>query len=291
MAIFDGASEAAIRLAAFAGIFLIMALLELALPRRRLRYSKARRWFTNVAVGAIDSLIVRLMGAFVVPLAAVSTALYVEAQGWGLFNWLDWPVWLEITLAVILLDLAIYGQHVASHKIPVLWLLHRVHHSDVDFDVTTAVRFHPVEIALSMLYKIVLVLILGPAPVAVVIFEIILNGCAMFNHANLALPGWLDRSLRLILVTPDMHRVHHSVIHAEHDTNYGFNLSIWDRIFGTYKAQPAKGHEQMRIGLEPWQDSRPTRLDWALLLPFREPDSTASATGSQAQEAAKTREA
>lgn len=269
MDMFGGISEGAVRFTAFAGIFLAMALLELMIPKRDLGAPKSRRWFTNIAIAGIDSLIVRLMALFVVPLVAVAAALYAEQAQLGLFNWLDWPVWLEIVLAVIFLDLAIYGQHVASHKFAILWRLHKVHHSDVDFDVTTAIRFHPIEIALSMLYKIVLVLIFGAAAVAVVLFEIILNGCAMFNHANIALPHWLDHGLRQVLVTPDMHRVHHSIIHRETDSNYGFNLSIWDRIFGTYRAAPKHGHQGMTIGLPGFQSEAPTGLTWSLSLPFR----------------------
>jgi sterol desaturase/sphingolipid hydroxylase (fatty acid hydroxylase superfamily) len=171
-------------------------------------------------------------------------------------------------LALLILDLAIWFQHYVSHKVPVFWRLHQVHHADVDIDVSTAIRFHPVEIALSMLWKIALVFAFGPSAVAVVVFEVILNGCAMFNHANIALPAWLDRVLRIFIVTPDMHRVHHSVIRREHDSNFGFNLSIWDRLFGTYTPQPEKGHEAMTIGLSNYQSTNPTKLLWSLLLPF-----------------------
>ena len=268
MAIFDGMSEGALRLSIFAGVFLVMAVLEILMPKRPLGAPKSRRWLTNVAIGGIDSVVVKLMSLFVIPLAAVATAVWAEWHGWGLFNQFAMPLWLEIAIVVIVLDFAIYLQHVASHKIGMLWQFHQVHHSDVDIDVTTAIRFHPIEIALSMLYKIVLVLLLGPLPLAVVIFEVILNGCAMFNHSNIDLPGPLDRLLRLILVTPDMHRIHHSVIHRETDSNYGFNLSWWDRIFATYRAQPEKGHDAMTIGLSEYQSPKPTRLGWSLLLPF-----------------------
>ena len=271
MEIFAGITEPTLRLSAFAGIFLAMVVLEYLLPKRRLTVSKSRRWLTNISIGGIDSLLVRLMAMLVIPLAAVATALSAERIGVGVFNWLGWPHWIEILLAVVLLDLAIYGQHVASHKFAILWRLHRVHHSDLDFDVTTAIRFHPIEIGLSMLYKIVLVLILGASALAVVLFEVILNGCAMFNHSNIALPSWLDRPLRLILVTPDMHRVHHSIIHRETNSNYGFNLSVWDRVFHTYRPQPAKGHEGMTIGLPEYQSRNPVRLLWSLSLPFRGP--------------------
>ncbi len=201
------------------------------------------------------------------PLLAVGAALDAQARGWGLFNALALPGWLEITLAILILDLAIWAQHLVSHKVPILWRLHRVHHADRDMDVTTAIRFHPVEIALSMLLKIGLVYGLGPAAIAVILFEILLNGTAMFNHSNLNLPLWLDALLRRVLVTPDMHRVHHSVHRHEHDSNYGFALSIWDRVFGTYVAQPAQGHDDMTVGLR-WQDDRPGRLLWSLRLPF-----------------------
>ena len=260
--------EAPLRLAAFIGIFVLMALLELAMPRRVPGQGKAARWFTNLTIAGIDSLVVRAMTMLAAPIAAVAAAAWAEAQGWGLLNWLNWPGWLEIVLAMIALDLAIYGQHVASHKIPVLWRLHKVHHTDVDFDVTTALRFHPVEIALSMVWKIAVVLILGASPWAVVLFEITLNGCAMFNHANIALPLGLDRIVRLLIVTPDMHRVHHSVYQSEHDTNYGFNLSCWDQLFGTYTAQPRDGHLAMTIGQKNHLDDNPKKLVWSLMLPF-----------------------
>lgn len=262
-------SEGLIRFSAFAGVFIVMALLEMALPKRDLSQPKSHRWFTNILIAGVDSLVVRLMSMLAVPLVALAAALYAESRGWGLFNVVSLPIWLEFVVAIIVLDFAIYVQHVASHKIPVLWRLHQVHHSDVDIDVTTAIRFHPIEIALSMLYKIVLVFLLGPAAVAVVAFEVLLNGCAMFNHANVALPKWLDSILRTFLVTPDMHRVHHSIIHRETDSNYGFSLSIWDKMFRTYNAQPQDGHLGMTIGLDTYQDDRPTRFSWSILLPFR----------------------
>ena len=268
MAIIAGLDEGTLRLSLFIGILAVMAGLELLLPRRKLTAPKGRRWLTNLLIGGVDSALVRLMAVFVIPLAAVLTATWAEGAGVGLFNLIGLPGWLEFFIAIVLLDLAIYGQHVASHYIPILWKLHQVHHSDVDFDVTTAIRFHPIEIGLSMLYKIVVVLVLGPAAVAVVVFEVILNGCAMFNHANVALPGWLDRGLRVLIVTPDMHRVHHSIDRGETNRNFGFNLSIWDRIFGTYKAQPDAGHRAMTIGLPEYQSEAPTRFVWSILLPF-----------------------
>lgn len=258
--------EAIIRFSIFAGLFAILALAEALLPRRKRARSRMGRWFTNWSITILNTVSLRLL-AFALPLLAVGAALDAEANGWGLFNMTDWPAWLEVTLAVLFFDFAIWLQHLITHKIPLLWRLHRVHHADVEFDVTTAIRFHPVEIALSMLLKIGLVYVIGPSALAIILFEIILNGTAMFNHSNLKLPLWLDRWLRLVIVTPDMHRVHHSVHRHEHDSNYGFSLSIWDRMFRTYVPQPEKGHEDMTIGLE-WQDDRPTKLGWSLWLPF-----------------------
>lgn len=262
-------SEIALRLGAFVLVLLAMWMLELAAPKRQLGQPRSRRWATNLAMAGLGSLVLRVMAALAVPLSAMAAAVFAQARGWGVLNMLDLPIWIEIGLAIIVLDAAIYLQHVASHKIPALWRLHRVHHADRDIDATTGIRFHPVEIALSMLYKIVLVLLLGASALAVLLFEVILNGCALFNHANLALPGWLDRAVRLILVTPDMHRVHHSVIRRERDTNYGFNLSVWDRLFGTYTRQPEGGHQGMRIGLDEYQTDAPSRLGWSLVLPLK----------------------
>jgi sterol desaturase/sphingolipid hydroxylase (fatty acid hydroxylase superfamily) len=209
------------------------------------------------------------MAMLAVPVAAVAAAFYVQNHQIGLLNQVAWPEWFKILVALLVLDLAIWAQHLASHKIPLFWRLHQVHHADRDIDVTTAVRFHPVEIALSMLWKIVVVAVLGASPLAVFLFEVILNACAMFNHANVALPRTLDRVLRLLVVTPDMHRVHHSVLRSEHNRNYGFNLSLWDRLFRTYLAQPQAGHQGMTIGLDPYQTEAPTRFAWSLALPFR----------------------
>lgn len=259
-------NEALIRLSIFLGLFVILATLETVSPRRVRSQTRRARWVTNWGVTLLNTITLRAL-AFALPLLAVGAAIDAEAQGWGLFNYLSLPLWIEVVLVVLILDFAIWLQHLITHKVPLLWRLHRVHHADVDMDVTTAIRFHPIEIALSMLLKIGLVYILGPAAMAVILFEIILNGTAMFNHSNLALPKWLDRPLRRVLVTPDMHRVHHSVHRHEHDSNYGFSLSIWDRLFGTYIAQPAAGHEDMQVGLE-WQDTRPSKLSWSLSLPF-----------------------
>ena len=252
------------RLGLFIGTFALMALLEWRWPRRPLRAPKAQRWLTNVGLVVLNSAFLRL----VFPVLAVGTALYARNRGWGLFNLVDLPVWLEIILAVGLLDLAIYAQHVAAHKIPLLWRLHQVHHADPDIDLTTGARFHPLEIAFSMLYKMAVVIVLGAHPLAVIIFEIILSSAAMFNHANFALPDWLDRKLRPFIVTPDFHRVHHSVIPRETDSNYGFNLAIWDHLFHTYTAQPKEGHLGMTIGLKQYPGLEPARLDWCLTRPF-----------------------
>ncbi|WP_299849052.1 sterol desaturase family protein [uncultured Roseovarius sp.] len=260
-------NEALIRLGIFIGLFATLALTEAALPRRTRRQPRSTRWLTNWAIVILDTLTLRLL-ALALPLLAVGAALDAQAQGWGLMNALDLPLWLAIILTVLIFDLAIWAQHLITHKIPLLWRFHRVHHADRDIDVTTAIRFHPVEIALSMLLKIGLVYLLGPPAIGIIAFEIILNGTAMFNHANIKLPPTLDAAIRQVLVTPDMHRVHHSVHRYEHDSNYGFALSIWDRMFGTYIAQPEKGHKDMEIGLE-WQDDRPSKLGWSLWLPFQ----------------------
>ena len=255
------------RLGAFVGLFALFATLEALAPRRARSQPRSARWFTNLSIVVLDTLALRAL-AIALPLLAVGAAVDAGRMGWGLFNTLDWPQWLEVVLAILILDLAIWAQHLVTHKVPILWRFHRVHHADRDFDVTTALRFHPVEILASMMLKIGLVYLLGPAALAVLLFEIILNGTAMFNHSNLRLPLWLDRAVRLVLVTPDMHRVHHSIHRHEHDSNYGFALSVWDRIFRTYRPKPEAGHDLMTVGLE-WQDERPSRLGWALMLPFR----------------------
>ncbi len=259
-------NEALIRLSVFAGLFVLFASLEALAPRRARVMPRGKRWPTNWAIVIIDTLTLRLM-AIAMPFLAVGAAYDAQKNGWGLLNQLDWPAWASITATILFLDFAIWLQHLVTHKVPFLWRFHRVHHADRDIDVTTAIRFHPVEIAFSMLLKIGLVYLLGLPALGVLLFEIILNGTAMFNHANIHLPPRTDRIVRLFLVTPDMHRVHHSVHRHEHDSNYGFALSIWDRLFGTYIPQPEAGHERMTIGLE-WQDERPARLGWVLRLPF-----------------------
>ena len=256
-----------LRLAIFLGLLALFAALEALAPRRARVLPRSGRWLTNLGMTVLNTLALRAV-AIGVPLLAVGAAMDASAQHWGLFNQLQWPPVLEIASSLLILDFAIWLQHLITHKVPLFWRFHRVHHADRDFDVTTAVRFHPVEIVASMAVKIGLVYALGPSAVAVLLFEVLLNATALFNHANLRLPLWLDRSLRWVLVTPDMHRVHHSVIRVEHDSNFGFALSVWDRIFRTYRAQPEAGHEAMVVGLQ-WQDDKPAKLGWSLWLPFR----------------------
>jgi sterol desaturase/sphingolipid hydroxylase (fatty acid hydroxylase superfamily) len=262
-------NEPIIRLACFFAVLLAMMLWEWRKPRRALSLPRARRWPANLGIIVVDSIVLRL----VFPVLAVGAAELAAARGWGLFHGLNAPFWLALPASLLILDLAIYTQHVVFHKVAVLWRLHRVHHTDLDFDVTTALRFHPLEIVLSMLIKLVLVTLLGVPAVAVMLFEVILNATAMFNHGNVGLPRRLDRALRWILVTPDMHRVHHSIRPEETDSNFGFNLPWWDRLFGTYRDQPRDGHAGMTIGLEYFRDRRATRLYGLLLQPFLNPAS------------------
>ena len=260
--------ETTIRLAVFFGLFAAFALAETVTPRRRRVFKRWNRWFTNWAISITNTVVTGLMKALL-GATAVLAALDAADLGVGLFNVIDLPVWIEVLAVFLILDFAIWFQHVISHKIPILWRMHRVHHADRDIDVSTAIRFHPLEIGLSMLFKVALVYALGAPVFAVILFEIVLNGAAMFNHANIRLPQKWDARLRKIIVTPDMHRVHHSIDRREHDTNYGFNLSIWDRVFGTYLAQPRHGHEDMMIGLAEYQTAEPTTFPWSLKLPFQ----------------------
>ena len=261
--------EALIRLAVFLGIFGAMAVYELWSPRlERAEMTgalKSRRWFTNLSMVVISSIVLRV----IFPAAAVGAAAWAESRGWGLFRAAGAGPLLAGLAAFVILDFAVWLEHVASHKVPLLWRIHRMHHADTGFDVTTGLRFHPLEIVLSMLWKAGVVIALGAPVVAVLVFEIVLNGSSMFNHSNIRLSLPLDRVLRRFLVTPDMHRVHHSTMRRETDSNYGFNFPFWDRLFGTYNDQPAKGHEAMDIGLESWRGAEPASLVWALLLPFR----------------------
>ncbi len=257
--------EPAIRLSFFFGIFAVMAMWELMAPRRALTVSKIVRWSNNIGLVFINSIILRLL----FPAGAIGIAAFAAENGWGLLNYYSLPYVLAIVLSVVAMDFIIYLQHVLVHAIPVLWRFHRVHHADLDFDLTTGARFHTVEIILSMLIKFATIAVLGPPIVAVVIFEVVLNGMAMFNHANVHLPLALDRVLRLLLVTPDMHRVHHSSEDNETNSNYGFNLAIWDRAFGTYIDQPRGGHQGMTIGIHKYRDPKQVnRLPGMLLLPF-----------------------
>lgn len=251
-------NEVPIRLGFFLGIFAVMALWEIASPRRQLRTSRAIRWGNNLGLVFLNSAVLRLL----FPAAATGMALFAREQDWGLFNYVDAPFWVAILASVVILDFFIWLQHVMVHAVPALWRLHRVHHADIDFDVTTGARFHPLEILLSMLIKFAVIILLGPPVVAVVIFEVVLNATAMFNHSNVRLPGTLDRLLRLIVVTPDMHRVHHSIEDDETNSNFGFNLPWWDRLFGTYRAQPRAGHTDMIIGIHTFREDK-----WCSWLP------------------------
>lgn len=258
-------NEQTLRLAVFVGLLGAMGLWELAAPKRAPTYSKVRRWATNLGFSLLNSVMLR----FLVPVLAVGTAVWAQDNGFGLFNILQLSQQLEWLLVFLMLDLLIYVQHVVFHFVPVFWRLHKVHHADPDFDSSTAIRFHPIEILLSMAIKLGAVLALGAAPIAVIAFEIVLNGTALFNHGNVRLPLSIDAVLRRFLVTPDMHRVHHSVISQETNSNFGFNLSIWDRMFDTYRADPEKGHLDMEIGLPEFRNDAPTKLIWSLALPFR----------------------
>ncbi len=257
-------NEFIVRLIFFVGVFSVVAVGELILPRRALITSKASRWITNIAITIINSALLRLIfGA-----AAILIAVHASQNGWGLFNNIHLPYWLTVAVSVIALDFVIYLQHVIFHAVPAFWRLHMMHHADLDFDVTTGSRFHPIEILLSMLIKIAAVVVLGAPALAVLIFEILLNATSMFNHGNIRLPLQLDRLLRLFVVTPDMHRVHHSVFPAETNSNFGFNMPWWDRLMGTYRAQPSLGHEGMTIGLNQFRDPSVLTLPRLLILPF-----------------------
>ena len=261
------AHENTLRLAAFLGVLAVMALWELAAPQRRSDIPRLIRWSNNLALVAIDSVILRL----VLPVLAVGAAAWAQGAGWGLFPALGVPTWLALILTLVLLDLAIYAQHIVFHRVPVLWALHRMHHSDPHFDVTTGLRFHPLEILLSMGIKIALVVALGAPPEAVLLFEVILNASSLFNHSNIRLPEGVDRVLRMVVVTPDMHRVHHSEVRAETDSNYGFSVSWWDRLFRTYRAAPAAGQDGVRFGIGAFRARRELWLDRLLTQPFRRP--------------------
>ena len=259
------AHEISIRLGFFLVIFGLMALWEILAPRRPLVTGKAARWANNLGLVALNTVILRIL----FPAAAVGMAAFTGQQGWGLFNYLDAPYVLAVLVSVIAMDFVIWLQHVMVHAVPALWRLHRVHHADLDYDVTTGARFHPIEIILSMLIKLATVALLGPPVLAVLIFEVLLNATAMFNHGNVRLPLSVDRVLRWLVVTPDMHRVHHSVEDDEANSNFGFNLPWWDRLLGTYRDQPRGGHQGMSIGIHGYRDPKQVdRLPGMLALPF-----------------------
>jgi len=258
-------NEPVVRLSVFLGVFIAVALWEAAAPRRTRSLARWARWPSNIGIVALNTVVMRLL----FPVAAVGVAVAASGAGWGLMNMVSLPLWLEAVIAVVILDFVIYLQHVMVHAVPLLWRLHRMHHADLDYDVTTGARFHPIEIVLSMVIKLATVTALGASPIAVILFEVLLNATAMFNHGNIRLPSALDGFLRLLVVTPDMHRVHHSVVVSEANSNFGFNLPWWDRLFGTYKAQPEAGHVGMTIGIDAFRDPADQRLDKMLLQPFR----------------------
>lgn len=258
--------ETLIRIGFFFGVLVLIASWEVIAPRRQLTVSKAMRWTNNLGLVFMNTLLLRLA----IPAAAIGFAHYATSEGWGIFNIVELPFWFSTLVCVILLDLVIWLQHVMVHAIPLFWRFHRMHHADLDYDLTTGARFHPVEMFLSMGVKFAAIALLGPPLLAVVIFEVLLNATAMFNHGNIRLPAMLDRWLRWLLVTPDMHRVHHSVEDDEANSNFGFCLSWWDRLFGTYRDQPRGGHEGMTIGIRSFREPRDVSLlPGMLLLPFR----------------------
>jgi sterol desaturase/sphingolipid hydroxylase (fatty acid hydroxylase superfamily) len=257
-------SEIAVRLSSASVLFVLMALWELLAPRRALTTSKPIRWFGNLTIILLNTVVV----PFGFPILPVAVAVLAQKNGWGLLNLFHPPYWMAVVVGVILLDLVVYFQHVLFHAVPALFRLHMVHHADLDFDVTTGLRFHPIEIILSTAIKLAAVIVFGPPALAVLVFEVLLNATSMFNHGNIRIPLALDRLLRLFVVTPEMHRVHHSVVIKETNSNFGFNLPWWDRLFGTYHAQPRAGHERMVIGLSQFRNANRLTLPWMLALPF-----------------------
>jgi sterol desaturase/sphingolipid hydroxylase (fatty acid hydroxylase superfamily) len=268
-------TELYVRVGGALAVFAALALWEVLAPRRVLSVGRTPRWPSNLGILVLDALLVRLL----IPTAAVGVAVIAGQRGWGLLNITPWPAWLEGLIGFLVLDLVIYAQHVGFHKVPILWRLHRMHHADLDIDVSTGLRFHPIEIILSMLVKIAVVLLIGVPAAAVIAFEVVLNATSMFNHSNAAMPLWLDRILRLVVVTPDMHRVHHSILRRETNSNFGFNLPWWDRLLGTYRPLPEAGHDNMMIGLPIFRDPAELRLDRLITQPFR--DDAASAAAEQ----------
>jgi len=280
------AGEPMIRMSCTLGILVLMVLWEVLAPRRSQEIGRWQRWPSNLGIVVVDTALVRV----VFPAAAVGMAMLAQRRGWGLFNVLPvlgWavPGWAAVPASVILLDLVIYAQHRVFHAVPWLWRLHRMHHADLEIDVTTGVRFHPIEIGLSLGIKIAAVIVLGAPPIGVLIFEVLLNATSMFNHGNVRLPGPIDRVLRRMVVTPEMHRVHHSILRYETDSNFGFNLPWWDHLFGTYRAQPEAGHERMTIGIDRFRDSGELRLDRMLFQPLRNDGPAPRSTGPEARPA------
>ena len=272
----DPTFEITARVALAVGVFAIMAAWEVFAPRRRLVVGRPTRWPSNIGIVVVDALVVRLA----VPAAAVGASLYAAGHGIGLFHYLNLRLSVAALLGFLVLDLVIYAQHVVFHHVQWLWRLHRMHHADLDIDVTTGLRFHPFEILISLGIKIAAVLAFGIPPVAVFVFEVVLNATSMFNHSNVSMPPWLDRMVRLLVVTPDMHRVHHSVVRAETDSNFGFNLPWWDRLFGTYRREPQAGHDGMTVGLPVFRDRKELRLDRMLTQPFRSDRNSPDVSGS-----------
>ena len=260
-------SDTILRLTFFLSILIILIMAEILFPKKKRIHNRKDRWITNGLITLINTASVNIVH-IAIPLIAIVAAIDVSNGKMGLFNIINFPIWIEIILTVIILDFIIWGQHLLSHKIPFVWRFHRMHHTDRDLDVTTAVRFHPFEIIFSMFIKITSIYILGASAIAVIIFEIMLNGMAMFNHANLRIPFRIENILRKFIVTPDLHRIHHSIYIDEHNKNFGFSLSIWDKIFKCYLDQPRYGHKDMKLGLK-WQNDKPTKLGWSLWIPFK----------------------
>ena len=260
-------SDTILRLTFFLSILIILIMAEILFPKKKRIHNRKDRWITNGLITLINTASVNIVH-IAIPLIAIVAAVDVSNGKMGLFNIINFPIWIEIILTVIILDFIIWGQHLLSHKIPFMWRFHRMHHTDRDLDVTTAVRFHPFEIIFSMFIKITAIYIIGASAIAVIIFEIMLNGMAMFNHANLRIPFRIENILRKFIVTPDLHRIHHSIYIDEHNKNFGFSLSIWDKIFKCYLDQPRDGHKDMKLGLK-WQNDKPTKLGWSLWIPFK----------------------
>jgi sterol desaturase/sphingolipid hydroxylase (fatty acid hydroxylase superfamily) len=277
-----GCNPNVLRFAVFLTLLAAFALAEAIWPRRPLTTAKRQRWFSNLSLTALNSALLRLV-ALIVPAAPTAVAALAQSRGWGLFNLLQVGGWPELAASLLLLDLLIYFQHRLFHQMPICWQLHRVHHTDLDLDASSGIRFHPLEILLSLAIKLAAVVMLGCSPLSVLLFEILLNATSLFSHANLRIPTALDQWMRLALVTPDMHRVHHSVIVRETNSNYGFNLSCWDRLFGSYRAQPRDGHDRMTIGLKQWRNPVELGLGSLLQIPFQRVQSVHSGqTGTSA---------